>query len=250
MKALIKIYRLLVISIGFMAFASFGCNKEDDNPIIPVEDKGEFELNAKYQTIKSFPGGGGIFVISISTGADFAGSVKLSIESESDIETKLNKTELTDKDSVADIIISPSLNSTPDTHSIIVKAQHNGKEQQLKLYVDIIEWDQDDFTDSYLKRDEFKNWVTSKSIKYSEIFSSNTLVYQTYPQILIVEHCTFITKNYEARLCYHVMIPPDDWSMLRIRNRNFVEPEIAVKRETDGSINQIPMEEYPTFFGY
>ncbi len=250
MKIFRQIYLMFFVVTFVVTLTSSGCNEHEDNPVIPTNDKGEFTLNSKYKTIRSFPEGGGIFIISISPGTDFAGTVKLSVSTESGITAKLNKTELTDKDSVADIIISTSENAHLDTNTIIVRATHNGKEKELKLNVDVLSWMNESSENAVLKRDEFRSWFTGKSAKYSEIFSSNFTEYQTYPQILIVEHHTFITKSYEVRICYHVMIPPDDWSKLLIRNRNFLEPEIALKRETDGSIHEIPIEEYPTFDGY
>jgi len=247
-----KIFKhfISVFFIAAIVILNYGCHEDEDNPIIPAKDKGEFTLNTKYPAIRSFPEGGGIFVISISPSPDFEGTVKLSVETESGITAKLNRTELNDKDSVADIIISTSKNIALDTNSITLKATHNGKEKLLKLFIVVLSWDKDNCDEAKIKRDEFKNWFSGKSSKYQEIFGSEFTEFETYPQILIVEHRTFITKNYEVRVCYHVMVPPDDWSKLRIRDRNRLVPEIALKRETDGSIHEIPVDEYPTFDGY
>jgi hypothetical protein len=47
------------------------------------------------------------------------------------------------------------------------------------------------------------------------------------------------------------MIPPDDWSMIRLRKRNEVSPFFAAKQDsTGGAFYQIPVNDYPIFQGY
>jgi hypothetical protein len=74
--------------------------------------------------------------------------------------------------------------------------------------------------------------------------------YLTYPMHLIVEHWTFLSTAWEVRLCRHIMIPPHDWSMILFRRLGTLEPVLAARRETDGSIHQIPVSEYPVLYGF
>jgi hypothetical protein len=46
------------------------------------------------------------------------------------------------------------------------------------------------------------------------------------------------------------MIPPHNWSMLWLLERGEVKPVFAAYRESDGTTYEIPISEYPTFFGY
>ena len=46
------------------------------------------------------------------------------------------------------------------------------------------------------------------------------------------------------------MIPPYDWSMLWLRKRGEVEAIFAAKRESDGTVYEIPVGDYPIFYGY
>ena len=48
------------------------------------------------------------------------------------------------------------------------------------------------------------------------------------------------------------MIPPHDWSMIRIRKRGEIEAEIAYKQDsaTNDYVYEIPISEYPIFNGY
>ncbi len=72
----------------------------------------------------------------------------------------------------------------------------------------------------------------------------------TYPEILVVEHWTFLNPTWEMRMCFHVMIPPYDWSMLTIRSRGEWDFQFAAKRESDGTTYEIPVAEYPVMCGY
>jgi len=46
------------------------------------------------------------------------------------------------------------------------------------------------------------------------------------------------------------MIPPHDWSKIYIRKRNSIDGEFAAMQESDGTISQIEIGDYPTMFGY
>ena len=36
---------------------------------------------------------------------------------------------------------------------------------------------------------------------------------------LVVDHCVFVTHDWEIDLSRHVMIPPDDWARIQLRSR-------------------------------
>ena len=78
----------------------------------------------------------------------------------------------------------------------------------------------------------------------------NSFAYITYPAHLIVEHWTFLYDNWEMRICYHVMIPPYNWSMLWLRPLGELDAVFSAKREWNGTAYEIPICDYPTFYGY
>ncbi len=50
------------------------------------------------------------------------------------------------------------------------------------------------------------------------------------PWVLIVEHHLFFSKDWELDISWHVMIPPDDWSMIVLRHRGTeLKPSLAFK---------------------
>jgi hypothetical protein len=46
------------------------------------------------------------------------------------------------------------------------------------------------------------------------------------------------------------MTPPSDWSMLLMRPMHTLAPVLAARRDTHGTIVEIPISEYPVFYGY
>jgi len=240
-----------LITLFSILFIFLTACSEDNNTNPEIIDKGDFTIQAKYDSIRSYPNGCGVFILYITTTDDFEGNVKLKMKSVIGFNYKFTNVNLNSNILVSELIIYPNEKVQFRKHQLEVIAIHGGKEVSIKLYVEIFHWGEGStFETAIEKRDEFKNWLTTQYPKYSSIFDDNSLIFHTYPEVLIVEHYTFLTEDYEVRVCYHVMIPPDDWSMIRIRKRNTLEPEFAAKRESDGKISQIQLKEYPVMFGY
>ena len=87
----------------------------------------------------------------------------------------------------------------------------------------------------------------AESLTEEDFFS-----YCTYPQTIIVSHYTFLSENWEVRFCHHEMIPPDDWSMILIRQRGEIDAEVSYKEDSsiNHSVYEIPVSEYPILYGY
>ena len=227
-----------------------GCNQIDAGTGPDAPDGGNYVLAATYDSIRSFPGGGGIFVICMKPAKDFAGTVQLSLEADTRLKAELSLAKLHATDTATEILIHPDVNAAIGSYEITVVASHEGKDQKLKVRANLMEWQPPVFETALTKLDAFRTWLGSQNPAYLEVFNPQTSVYGTYPQILIVEHYTFITPRYEIRLCYHVMIPPYDWSMIRVRRRTSPVAELAARRESDGNISIISIQDYPTFYGY
>lgn len=237
--------RIFFFLFALLFYVITSC-QTDKNPVVP--DKGDYQLIAKYDSIRSYPKGGGIFVIKMVTDEDFSGIVQLRLESEPNLNATF-PAELKKTDSVFDITIAPTEKVTIGVHEINLISKHDGIEKTKTLKVHIYEWGEN-IENSNSKLDQFKDWIVKNQPGYSEIFSNPLDVYATYPQTLIVEHYTYLTEKHEVRLCYHVMIPPHDWSMLCIRDRKSYNPEACFKRDTEGEISAMEFSEYPILYGY
>jgi hypothetical protein len=133
-------------------------------------------------------------------------------------------------------------------YGISLTAADNYHQEKLDLQAEIIEWDNSPPSeDALFIRNTFMQWFRLNVPDCEELERQQWKNYMTYPQILVVEHWTSISPQWEIRFCIHVMIAPYDWSMARLRPRGKTDPLITVKRESGGDIHTIPVEEYPVF---
>ncbi len=234
-----KTTKWLIVLILFTTVL-FACNK--DNPAA-----GQFELCAVADTIQSYPGGGGVFIAYIRPLEDFGGPTTITWEASALLNVEVTKDQLLEGDTVFELVVKPDAGCNYLDYKIRLMATNQDEMQALDLVVSVV--DNSNNPEALPKLNEFRQWLTERDPEAAAVLDSDYFLYKTY-QLLVVEHYTVLTPDYEIRFCYHVMIPPDDWSMIRVRKRNVIEPEFAARRESDGTINEIPVSEYPSMFGY
>jgi hypothetical protein len=213
-------------------------------------DRGAFTLEPKYSYIRSYPGGGGIFIVHFTPGSGFAGRVCLTMQADASLRARLDRSVLTLDSRVAEITIAPGMSADTGIRTVDIVATHAGDTQTVSLQVEVMIWDgtPDEFVVPKLA--QLVSWVNAEHPEFGGLPNMGSFIYATYPYILIVEHWTFLNDDWEMRMCFHVMIPPYDWSKLWLRRRGEVEATFACMRESDGTTYEIPTSEYPTFYGY
>lgn len=225
-----------------------------DNDVYPnppfEPDSGTYTAGSNYDSLHSYPGGGGIFVFYICPSSDFTGDVNMRLIADQRLMAGLSRWRLTRADTVAEIILSPVSYIPPGDYTIKLVMTHHRMVKTHQFLVRVYDWYGLFDQTATAKLDQFKTWLLQKDPVLNAIYNIPEMHYFTYPEILIVEHHTFLTPLYEVRLCYHVMVPPHDWSMILIRKRNCTQPVLAARRGTDGSIQEIGIQEYPVMFGY
>jgi hypothetical protein len=241
---LTNLLKLLIILIIF-----FGCT----NPTGNEKKAGEFEIQAKYPKIRSCNNGGGLFIIYLESGYDFEGKVELTIIGEDRLNIDLNRNYLDKNNLVAELTIKPNFIEIEEAeiHEILITAKNEITSKSILLEVEMYNWDG---AISQEELDRFNNMIDlllKQNKKYEFLKNEYFFSYCTYPQILIVSHSTFLSENWEVRFCYHVMIPPHDWSMILIRKRGEIEAEISYKQDSTihDYVYEIPISEYP-IWGY
>ena len=258
------------------------------NILIINNDK--FEIKAKYSYIRSYPGGGGIFIIKMTPKNSFSGYISLKINADSNLNAKLDEETLDKKSHIAELTIQPDGSTEIKTYEIELVATYHEKSRHVTFFnllnklkfplisyiisrlfnrfigepsvthmsnteiimleVEMFDWSSDNLPDAIIKRDELIDWLEIEHPEFGTFTGESCYAYITYPAHLIVEHWTFLYANWELRICYHVMIPPYDWSELCLRERGKVDAIFAAKRESDGTTYEIPIEDYPIFYGY
>lgn len=220
-----------------------------DDPGDESNEAGGFTLRCINTSVRSYTGGGGVFVVTIQPDPQFNGSVRLEVEANPLLGAKLTRYRLDEFLSYAELTVEPAAPIAPATYDIVLRATHHGKTISRILQVDIHFWSHHEPGMEILKRDEFVSWLSNEHPELGDFAAEEFRRYMTYPEILVVEHWTFLSDMWEFRLCYHVMIPPHDWSKMLLRRRGCSQPLLAAQRESDGTIAEMPVDEYPVFLG-
>jgi hypothetical protein len=294
-----KIFTILIIGIfvvnGLCTVVVVGdITKQNIQVLSPNSrtiNNDKFEIEAKYSYIRSYLGGGGIFIIKMTPKNDFSGFVTLQINANPNLNAQLDKDTLNKQLQIAEIAIQPNDLTEFKTYEIELTATYHKKSshvtflnwiskirfpllsyiisrlfnwfngdsqgtdlsniyETLTLEVEMFNWSSDNLTDAVVERDELIDWLEVEHPEFGVFSGMNSFAYITYPAHLIVEHWTFLYDNWEMRICYHVMIPPYNWSMLWLRPLGEVDAVFSAKREYNGTAYEIPISDYPTFYGY
>ncbi len=211
-------------------------------------------LESKYSYILSYPSGGGIFVLRSLldpiTPSVYPHDYAITLHAHPDLNAVLTSDFGNHSSRIHEITINPSPDIETRLYQIQVDVMQNGGLYRIPLEVDVINrWASDDSM-AVVKRNEFLPWLETHNPEFGNLTDLEWQSYFTYPGILVVEHWTFLSKRYEVRVCWHVMIPPYDWSMFCIRERGQWKPSLALRRETDGRIHEIAVADYPQMYGY
>jgi len=212
------------------------------------ENNPAFRLAAVADTIESYPSGGGLFIGYIRDFSGIQGPVGLSVASDARLHPAFTKTSLNGPDSVFELTVRPEADLPLGDYKITVSAASGENTETMDLVVSVVD-NGTNTEDALIKFDQFFQWLNQEKPEVAQEIQSDFFLYKTY-RILIVEHYTVLTPNYEVRFCYHVMIPPYDWSKIRIRKRNVIDPELAAERSTDGTIRKMAVSDYPIIYGY
>jgi hypothetical protein len=232
---------------GIVLILGMSCERQLMDP-----ENSSFTIDPKYSMVRSYPGGGGLFVIRLIPDEAFTGPITLSAESDPRLHIEIleNPVQLSDSVRVAEISIWPDTTIPIQNYPVHLSAVHDNHVEQTDLQVEIIEWeDYPPSEDALMIREAFIPWLIQNIPQCSQLAEESWADYMTYPQILVVEHWSSVSDAWEMRFCFHVMIAPYDWSMIWLRPRGKSDPIITAKRESNGTIHIIPAEEYPAF-GY
>jgi len=211
---------------------------------------GDFSIDPVYWSIRSYPGGGGVFIVSLVPGENHSGDVILELDADSCLGAKLDRTVLSAEYPVAEITLYTDAEADTLVYIIALTAYNNDTSVTVILDVDVMMWFHSGPSGFIDKMDDMLVWVENNYPEMGSFAGRDWYYYFTYPQIWVVEHWTNLDDDWELRFCCHATIPPDDWSMIRLRRRGDVTPCLAVRRESDGTIYEIPIWEYPIIFGY
>jgi hypothetical protein len=227
-----------------------GCTQEG-NPIVPPHSARDcVTVAAPFDTIRSYPGGGGLFLVAITPDAACRWETRMRVDAAADLHATVRPAAITAANEAVEVMLRPSAALAPGCYPVDVIAEHDGAESTMRLYAEVMPWGPPDDAEVLARLATFRAWCTARDPALAEAFATPEFIYNTYPEILIVEHNTVLTPAWEIRICKHVMAPPDDWMKIRFRRRGSLAPLLAAAQDSGGAIREIPVSEYPTLCGY
>lgn len=215
-----------------------------------VESDEYFAMEAKYCYIQSYPNGGGVFLVNMTPGPKFYGNVSLKIIADDYLNACLDKNILNESSRVVEITIRPDELTEINMHKIKLIAIHEESFKIIPLEVEMFDCIAKD-PSAYIidKKDEFIKWIEGEHPEFGDFSEHDWFTYRTY-SVFEVEHWTFLSEDWEMRICCHITIPLYNWSKIRLRHRGEIDPVFAATCEYDGTKYEIPISEYPILYGY
>jgi hypothetical protein len=252
-----------ILSFMILGLASLGCsggevagpanNVAAGSITCPEEYNLEnltFGIEAKYNYVRSCPEGGGVLILRMIRGDLLSRDFQTKIGASGGLNARLAVDGFNEQSSISEVVINPDESIAPGLYEIIVYVTESGFTRSVELEVDLISWENVLSEMAIAIRDDFTGWLETEHPELGTFSDREWFSYLTYPGILVVEHWTFLDIDWEMRICFHVTIPPYDWSMLMLRERGEWDPIFAARRDSDGPIYEIPVAEYPIMFGY
>ena len=128
-KKLATLLILIFIANSFsIVIASSEESKQEQQSLIEINKtitNELYEIQSKYSYIRSYPGGGGIFIIKMTPKNDFKGYVSLQINADSNLNAALDKHVLDEDSQIAELTIQPNEQVDFKTYEIILTATYH-----------------------------------------------------------------------------------------------------------------------------
>lgn len=254
---------LLIAAIGLV-----GCSTEntvvapvDSNNIAaaPVRSpgSGSFTLEAKYTYFKNYPGGNAIYLLRIIPGPDFSGDATVKASADRLIKTEFTNTHLNSETLMTELVVDPSKQLPYGTYFITVTVSNQTQQESVELELQLMDWGVNSATRAVTARDQFIDWL---AVEYPGLGSFDVepweKLYCHYPEVIIHEHYTFLSDNWEFRVSCHITwIPEDYYTTFWLRPRGEWEPILAVERVWDEATQgyvflEVPLEDWNYINGY
>jgi probable HAF family extracellular repeat protein len=209
-----------------------------------------FVLEPKYTFITSYREGGGIFLFSLLCGDTFSSDVSVSVDAPAEMHASVFSEVINASCPIAEVIVQPDDTTVDGDYVVTVEATSGQQSHSVQVVVNISIWGTSEPWYAIIKFNEFLPWLEQNHPEVGDLSVEDWWIYQTYTHILIVEHWTFLSDNWEVRLQIHATVPPHNWTKLWIRPRDALMGLFAVKREYNGTTYEISIEDFGTKYGY
>ena len=217
---------------------------------------GGFDLEVKYDSIGSYPGGGGVYLIRLIPEVTLNGDVQLTVDASNVLGAELRTPVLSAQSPIGELTIEPKCRAPKELqYFITVTAANKSMQRTVELEVNTVPWLHLTPEWGWWTKATFDSWLTTAHPELGDMSAMDWKMYFTYPGIVGAEHWTFLNEDWEYRTCQAVLPAPRDYSLMWLRPRGEWDGILAAKREWDEVaqeyvIYEIPVEDYPTKGGY
>lgn len=235
---------LILMGLVLMFLSSCICD-DDDKPSDPL-GKGKYYLKVQQTEIKSYPGGGGLFIISLKPGDDFEGTVKLSTLADPSLHAHLTTGRLTSDKRVAEIEIHPATTTAIKEYTIKVESQNEDTSYSLTLKANVVKADSGVIDDRYPKTlfNEFVQYIQDSQPELSISTDMDWIKYTHYPVVMAGTPCkwSFLCHTWDITVFARSGPTWPTWYLLRKRGE--YDPHLAAYKDINVSIHEIPVNDF------
>lgn len=207
--------------------------------------KGTYSLEVQQADIRSYPGGGGLFMLSLMPGEDFEGAVKLSVQAEPSLNLHLTTEYLSSEKRIAEVEIRPAANTAIQEYTLNVKSKNEDTSDTLTLKANIVKPDSMAVYGDYAKT-RLSGFVRFLQDTHSEFGITSDLEWFGYshsPTMMCGGSTwTFLNQTWDVTVVSVVLPGAPKWYLLRKRGEH--EPIFAAYEERELEMHEIPLSEY------
>ena len=200
-----------------------------------------YTINAEPTYRKNYPGGGGIFILSMIPKESFEGEIQLSVMADSLLNAELYTDILSLDTTASEVLVFPDSTAEVGIDTLKVIAQYSGTADTLLLRFDV-----EDFTEIaytyYLKiKQECVEWLEDSYPEFGITTETEWFFYRSDIDIMIGTPAiwTHLNETWDMTI--------RDWYWSRwilLRKRGEAEATIAFKRVEDYAYQEIPVDEF------
>ena len=257
--------RAIILFCFVAALISFaGCLFDSDTSL--SEDEGTYTLVSKPTWLKSYGGGGGLFLIELLPDKGFSGKVRLNLYSDPDLNAELTTDCLTSDKRVTELTIRPDSMLTIDISKPISIVEHEiyiiglistHSERSDTLFLEAVvikelsikvdparkppvEWLENEHPDLGITLDQ--DWF------YYFAYDGNPVLDPMYPSVTGIVTWIYLSSTWEVTEHAWGWPPFPVWILLRKRGE--IQPIFVAKREFGNgwtSWKEIPVDEFPFY---
>jgi len=228
---------LYILIIGSLLLIFISCSSNSDRIYEYEADLGDFELERSADSVKSYPGGGGVFIIKLDPDSVFNNSVSISINADEVLNADLTELTISNGHPITEISIQPGTTEN-ETFPITVTGTCESLIKTVDLTVlmyDAVGDVPQQFIDA---RDEIIGWVVTHHPEHSELDAMEFSSYKTsLGAVYGSTNWEFLNDTWHLRLAIPTSIDPPATMYLRYRGEwDYV---LTVRKNPDGSIEEL-----------